>query len=336
MRRLLFVHSRNVAFHDIDREALRERYEVEDHFQPGPRPDLRTLVAKVRRCDVVFGWFAHWHTLWALALARRLRKPSVLVVGGFDTASMPEIGYGHQRGGIRRLGSRWTMAQATRLVTNSHASLREIERNIGSELASRVRVIHHGVPDRFGDAGAAEREPIALTVGIVIRDNLARKGLRPFVEAASSVSDAGFVIAGRWADGTHDELAARAPLNVRFTGWLPDEELDDWYRRAAVYVQPSLHEGFGMSVAEAMLAGCVPVVSTAGALPEVVGDAGIQMPGTAPADVAEGVRQGLELGPEARERARRRVLEEFPLQKRKEGLWEVVEEALAAGGRGRR
>jgi len=156
------------------------------------------------------------------------------------------------------------------------------------------------------------------------------------VEAASSVSDAGFVIAGRWADGTHDELAARAPLNVRFTGWLPDEELDDWYRRAAVYVQPSLHEGFGMSVAEAMLAGCVPVVSTAGALPEVVGDAGIQMPGTAPADVAEGVRQGLELGPEARERARRRVLEEFPLQKRKEGLWEVVEEALAAGGRGRR
>jgi glycosyltransferase involved in cell wall biosynthesis len=99
-----------------------------------------------------------------------------------------------------------------------------------------------------------------------------------------------------------------------------------------VYVQPSRHEGFGLSVAEAMLAGCVPVVSAAGALPEVVGDAGIVLATEAPGarDVAEGIRRGLSSDDSARERARRRVLERFPLGTRAERLAEVIDEAIAA------
>ncbi len=125
-----------------------------------------------------------------------------------------------------------------------------------------------------------------------------------------------------------DELRAAAPGNVEFTGWLSDGELQECYRRAAVYVQASRHEGFGLAVAEAMLAGCVPVAMNATAMPEVVGDAGVLIESQRPAEVAAGIRRALELGPDAPRRARERVLTRFPMDRRREGIHAVVEQAL--------
>ena len=82
-----------------------------------------------------------------------------------------------------------------------------------------------------------------------------------------------------------------------------------------------------MTVAEAMLAGCIPVVTSAGALPEVVGDTGVVVESPDPAAVAAGVNEALGLPEDARSRARERVLDRFPLEVRRRGL-------LQAGGRG--
>jgi glycosyltransferase involved in cell wall biosynthesis len=324
--RLLFVHNSKASFVAIDREILAERYEIEDLYQPGRVPNPIAVVGGVLRADVVFGWFASWHTFLPITLAWLLRRPSVLVVGGFDTANMPDIGYGHQRGGVRRWASRWVMRRARLLMTNSDYSLSEIERNTPIQ-RKRVRVVHHGVPDPFGEPpGPKERE--ALTVGAINRTTLVQKGQLPFVRAASELPDVSFAFVGKWLDDAIDELRAVAPANVQFTGWLPDAELHARYRRAAVYVQASRHEGFGLAVAEAMLAGCVPVVMNVTAMPEVVGDAGVLIESQQPADVAAGVRRGLELGPGAARRARERIRTRFPLERRRRGVQRVVEEAL--------
>jgi glycosyltransferase involved in cell wall biosynthesis len=328
MVRVLYVHSRRNTFTAIDRAALAERFEVVDYYQPRLRVRPLELVSKLRRADVVFGWFASWHTFAALALARLMRKPSVLVIGGFDTARMPEIGYGAQRGGPRRWMTRRTIAMATRLITNSRYSVREIEANLGIA-PERVALVYHGIPDRFDDARPGDKERMALTVGVVYRVNLERKGQRPFVAAASRLPKVEFVLAGKWTDDAIGDLRAEAGPNVTFTGYLDDESLDSCFRRAAVYVQASRHEGFGLSVAEAMLARCVPVVTDAGALMEVVGDTGVQIGSPDPDSVAEGVRRALELGPEAGERARRRVLDSFNYEMRRDGICHEVQAALS-------
>ncbi|MGZ5338330.1 MAG: glycosyltransferase [Thermoleophilaceae bacterium] len=327
MTRILYVHSRKASFVAIDRAILAERFEVEDLYQPGRVPNPLKVVRGVLRCDLVFGWFASWHTFLPITLAWLMRKPSVLIMGGFDTANMPDIGYGHQQGGLRMHTSRWIFRRATRLITNSSYSLTEIERNTPIP-ASRVTVVHHGVPDPFGEEpGAKERE--ALTVGAVDRGTLVQKGQLPFVQAARELPDVPFVLAGRWLDDAVEELRAAAPPSVEFTGWLSQGDLLARYRRAAVYVQASRHEGFGLAVAEAMLAGCVPVVVNATAMPEVVGEAGVLIDSQQPREVAEGVRRALELGPEAARRARERILTGFPMESRREGILRVVDEALA-------
>ncbi len=324
--RILFVCPSDASFIRVDREVLAERWPLEVWRQRGRWANPLRVLAALRRADVVVGWWASWHTFWPFTLASLLRKPSLLIVGGFDTANMPEIGYGYQQGGFRRIASRWIMRRATKLVTNSEYSRSEIERNIGFPPA-RVEVVHHGVPDPYGELpDDADRRRMALSVGFVTRANLEIKGQRAFVQAAAELPDVEFVLAGPWKDDAVEELRAGATPNVTFTGWLEQEDLDRLFREASVYVQPSHHEGFGIAVAEAMLAGCVPVVTAAGALPEVVADAGVQVGSDAPADVAAGIRQALDAGPEARRRARERILTTFPVDVRRQGLWAAIEQ----------
>jgi glycosyltransferase involved in cell wall biosynthesis len=327
VKRVLYVHSRKASFVAIDREILAQRYEVEDLYQPGRWPDPLKVIRGVLRANVVFGWFASWHTFLPITLAWLLRKPSVLVIGGFDVANMPDIGYGHQQGGLRKHASRWMFRRAGRLVTNSEYSLSEIDRNTPIP-PSEVTVIHHGVPDPFGGLPEEPKERMALTVGAVDRSTLVQKGQLPFARASKELPDVRFMLAGKWLDDAVEELRAAGGENLELTGWLSDGELLDAYRRAALYVQASRHEGFGLAVAEAMLAGCVPVVTNVTAMPEVVGEAGILIESQHPAEVTAGVRRALELSPAAGAAARERILTAFPMERRCEGILRVVEEAL--------
>jgi glycosyltransferase involved in cell wall biosynthesis len=215
------------------------------------------------------------------------------------------------------------MRSARTLMTNSEYSRSEIEHNCAIP-AGRVSVVHHGVPDQALPPAAKQR--LALSAGIVDATNLERKGFRPFVEAAALLPDVEFVLAGKLVGDAGEILAASASPNVRITGWLEDQELQELYARAAVYVQPSKHEGFGVSVAEAMLARCVPVVTPAGALPEVVGDTGVILADPRPETVAAGILEALAQTPG--EAARSRVLERFSVEQRRQGLFALLDHLI--------
>lgn len=318
--RILFVHNHPTHFVRIDRQLLASSYLVEELYIRSRRHSPANIWQQVLSCDVVVGWFASWHTFLPMLFARVLRRPSLLIIGGYDLAKLPEVGYGLQRGGAKKWMSQATMRLATQLVTNAHYSRQEAADNAGIP-PQRVAVVHHGLADPFGELPVKNGKPLALTVGNVRNENLWRKGHEPFVRAAALLPDVEFVLVGRWREdepggSAIDRLRAMATPNVTFTGWVEAEELLDYYRRAHTYVQASAHEGFGMSVAEAMLAGCIPAVTRRGALPEVVGDAGVGISSQTPEAVATAVTQSLNALPQQREHARERILREFPLEKR--------------------
>jgi glycosyltransferase involved in cell wall biosynthesis len=95
--------------------------------------------------------------------------------------------------------------------------------------------------------------------------------------AASALPHA-LVLAGPlgWqAQPLHRELALGGPGQVVLTGRTSPEELDVLYRGAAVLAYPSLYEGFGLPVLEAMARGVPVIASTASSLPELAGDAAL-------------------------------------------------------------
>ncbi len=142
--------------------------------------------------------------------------------------------------------------------------------------AARLRVAPHGVhPPASGEP--AQREPLVLHVGAVQE----RKNLVRLVAAFERAAPPPWrlVLAGGngyGAEQVHERIR-RSPAADRIsaTGWLPDEEIERLYRRASVFAFPSLDEGFGIPVLEAMAHG-VPVLSSIrGALPEVSGEAAL-------------------------------------------------------------
>jgi len=140
--------------------------------------------------------------------------------------------------------------------------------------ASKVRVVHHG--RRGLDYPAVERQKIILNVGAIQK----RKNIARLVEAFETVDRSWkLVLAGSSGYGG-DEILARirgSPARERIfvPGYVSPEDLAAWYAKSAIFAFPSLDEGFGMPVLEAMAAGTPVVTSNRSALPEVVGDAAL-------------------------------------------------------------
>jgi glycosyltransferase involved in cell wall biosynthesis len=80
---------------------------------------------------------------------------------------------------------------------------------------------------------------------------------------------------------------------VRFLEFVPDEDLASLYEKAACFVLPSLYEGFGLPVLEAMAHGCPVVVSNVSSLPEIAGEAGVYVDPEKKESIMEGLATAL-------------------------------------------
>ncbi len=162
-------------------------------------------------------------------------------------------------------------ARSDLIIAVSRFTARQVTGLLGVE-ESRVRVVHHGV--RPPAVAAAAREKIILHVGAIQH----RKNIARLVEAFERVDrDWQLVLAGSNGFDSAGILAriAQSPSRerIRVLGYVSTSELANWYARAMLFAFPSLDEGFGMPVLEAMAAGVPVLASNRSAIPEVAGDA---------------------------------------------------------------
>jgi glycosyltransferase involved in cell wall biosynthesis len=320
--KIYFLHNGLISFVKKDLEILQAEHEVRAELNFGR--SLRNLgknLHGVLWCDQVFCWFASIHFLPSVLLARIFRKKVVIVAGGFDVVSLPEIDYGNMRGGLKTTLVRLLLRHADRVISISKSNQREALEN-GKVDPDRSVMIYHGfaVPE----APDVEKEPMVVTIGEVTWSNLKRKGLEDFVRLGARFPEVPFKLIGKWSDDAHLHLKEIATPNVEIMGFVDAETFDDIVGRAKVYFQGSFHEGFGCSVAEAMLLKCVPVVSDVYALPEVVGDVGYLAPVGDLEVFHTALDQAFTSGPDSGDAARNRIIATFPLELRKQSLLEAV------------
>jgi len=175
------------------------------------------------------------------------------------------------------------------VFTNSHFTADDVAAMLGIP-AERLVVAHPGLEPWHvvaGDRWHSER-PYVLGIGTLEpRKNLAR-----LVEAWRSLGgELDLVLAG--GEGWGSQAGLDDPSITRL-GYVPDEDVARLYRGAAVYVYPSLFEGFGMPVVEAMACGTPVVASTHPSLDEACGDAAVRVDPLDADAIAAGIREALE------------------------------------------
>jgi len=220
----------------------------------------------------------------------------------------------------KRRRYRALMTHADRIIADSEHTRRDILRHFQVP-DEKIDVVPLGVEDRFRPGDPAEtgralerygiRRPYLLYVGsIETRKNLVRAleafaGIRDRPEAAG----VRFVLAGRQGPGGEEVLQALERLRLgdraAWTGYVELADLPHLYAGAEIFVFPSLYEGFGLPVLEAMACGTAVITSRTTSLPEVAGDAALLVdPGSAE-EIAEAMRSLLARPPLRDEYVRR-------------------------------
>ncbi len=350
--RVLFVApSRRLTFVEQDLATLGESCRVDVLLReelPARRQRLWAVFRRLatRRYHLLFIWFAEpYDTPYLLLLARLLGVPSAVVVGGYELAALPDLGYGAlaSRGG--RLQVRLALRLADALLPTSELLAAEA-RDLGRRDGRGLEMIPPGIDCDFfrpePPPPAGPRERLVVTVATLGEPAWRVKGLDVFAACSRLLPDVRFVILGPGAGpGAGAEVAAEVSARLRELGGdnlsidgrrLAPAELRAWYRRAAVYAQLSARESFGIATAEAMACGCVPVATAVGGLPQVVGDTGILVPPGEPRAAARAIAQALaqaaDRGPALA--ARRRIESSFGAPRRRAALAGVV--ARLTGG----
>ncbi|HYF24605.1 MAG TPA: glycosyltransferase family 1 protein [Baekduia sp.] len=301
--------------------------ELVDHLAP-PDLEVRALTAGGRGPEVLF------EQVGLPRLLRRtgadlvhapncflpLRRPCPGVVTIHDLAfeALPED-FSRRTGTKYRVITRRAARSAQRVICVSRWTADDVVRRYGVD-PEKVRVVPNAPSLPVGDAPLPAAGPYVLAVG----DLRPKKNLVRLVEAWRRAATGHRLVlagAGAWPQGA-------PPDGVELTGYVDDARLDALMRGADLLVHPSLYEGFGLVVVEAMARGVPVACADATALPETAGGAAVLFDPLDEDAIAGAIRRALA----DRERlatAGRARAAEFSWQRTAELTAEVYREALA-------
>ncbi|WP_461457713.1 glycosyltransferase [Parasphingorhabdus sp.] len=295
-----------------------------------------------KTADLYYCWW--WgHAPYVLPRAW-LRKKPVVVTGAFDYATCRE-----ELPGTCYLDRPvWQKLILAGMLRAANANL-FISQYEYTEVTSNLKVRRPSlVPlaidmEKYTPSSNAAKGDYFFAVALSTRENAIRKGLpqtiRAFAQVAKDYPEACLKIAGKTSEYTESLKALARELGVErkveFLGMVSEEDKIRHYRHCVAYIQPSLYEGFGLAIAEAVASGARIITSNRGAVPEVAGPDGIIVDPNDIEAIAAGMAAVIEAPTDVKEDVLRHnwIKDRYSYNRRRNALEEVINNAAAIKSR---
>jgi hypothetical protein len=278
-KKILFIYTNYSTFVKTDFEILSSEHEVTKYQFKPVRGILKTAIQLIKqkvflliniwKFDAVFVWFADYHSFLPVLFAKILRKKSIIVIGGYDVANIPELKYGSLSSPLRKMLTLFSIKNTSLCIP----VVENLEKKI-NEIApkAKTQTIYTGYKFGLNEEKQllSEREKMILTVSITNnRQRFLIKGLDRYKELAEKLPDFMFYIIGVYEEAK--PLFNPIPKNLVLLPPLNQSELKEYYLKASFYAQFSRSEGLPNALCEAMLYGCIPLGLDIGGIPTAIG-----------------------------------------------------------------
>lgn len=278
MKKVLFLRNVNANWAQTDLEIVKREYKVEDFYLRGIK-SLPKGLWSVLRNDMIFAWFGSHSFLPFFLLAKTLGKKVFVVTAGFDVAKVPVGEYGAFCEGTVSRRLRDLLYKCTYRVLSCSKS-NYFEGYFNARLSTeKLALVELGFsrPEHAKELKPwSQRKNQVVVISSMGTDGFYRKGVFRSLQLAELMPDVEFLMAGGIEPGLKKFIEQNYAKNIRLTGHVDfySKAYSDMLNQSKILLQLSFHEGFGASVLDAAVYGCLPVVSGEYSLPEVVGDKG--------------------------------------------------------------
>jgi glycosyltransferase involved in cell wall biosynthesis len=270
--------------------------------------------------------FGAWHAVFPVFLANLTGKKSMIILGGFDASSIPSLKYGvfHKTSALQwwmRKTYRWAtylcpvsealVASVNTFADPTGAGFKNGILHFMPELKDKIHVIPTDYDDDFWTIDEkVEKKGILVLAYIYNTQTYLIKGFDLIIQSAVEMKDYEFTVAGLSPSMILD-LQNTIPDNVKLLSFQDRQQTLKLYQRHKIFLIPSLTEGLPNTLCEAMLCGCIPIVSKMGILPDILGGHGLILERRNVQLLRELISQSSTISFEP-QNVRQRIIEQYP------------------------
>jgi len=273
--------------------------------------------------DLIYIWFINTPTYLSVFLAKIFSKKTIVIIGGYEVAKIPEIQYGALINPKSANQVKYVFENVTKVLVVDIGLKVDAIQNLNIK-GNNIEVVPTGFDyNKFIPSGV--KENLVITSAYIQNWNTVRlKGIDTLVKSAILVPECKFIILGIENPNCLQKLKKNAPNNVEFKQFLKGElELIHLLQKAKIYCQLSMREGLPSTLCEAMLCECIPIGSEVQGVKSAIGDVGFLVPYGNPEKTATAIKKAIHLSSEGM--IRKRIIENYSLEKRERTIIAIIE-----------